>query len=157
MNCKSVQTYLSAYLDGELGGQESLELRDHLGQCSHCQAEEQQLRKLKQLLRGLPQYQPSTDFEDRLVANVFAKAERRPLFAFSFDWRVAGGLAAAAAICAFALFQLTERRVPSAGSQIPMVQRDRFDEEFTRDQLFMAGNDPLSGNRFAIPASYGKE
>ena len=157
MNCKSVQTFLSAYMDGELCGHEGLAIREHLSACRECRAEEENLRMLKQLLRGLPSYQPSRDFEDRLVANVIQKAERRPLFTWNLDWRVAGGLAAAAAIAAFALFQLTERRVPSAESQIPMAQRDAFDRDFTRDQMFMAGNDPLSGNRFVIPASYGKD
>ncbi|MBC8065376.1 MAG: zf-HC2 domain-containing protein, partial [Chlorobia bacterium] len=44
MNCKSVQIYLSAYLDGELSGQECLQVREHLGGCKDCRAEEQQLR-----------------------------------------------------------------------------------------------------------------
>ncbi|MBC8063265.1 MAG: hypothetical protein H7Y17_00420 [Chlorobia bacterium] len=67
---------------------------------------------------------------------------------------MAGGFAAAAAIAAFTLFQATERRVPAADTQ-PMVRRDDLD--MMRDQLFMAGNDPLSGNRFAVPTVHGKE
>jgi anti-sigma factor RsiW len=156
MNCKSVQVYLSAYLAGELCGQECLDLRNHLSACPSCRAEEQELRQLKQLLRSLPNYQPTDGFEDRLVAKVMEPAASRRGIDWNLDWRLAGGLAAAAAICAFALFQITERRVPTATTQDPMAKRDSIDLDFSRDQLFMAGNDPLSGNRFAIPASHGK-
>lgn len=157
MNCKSVQIYLSAYLDGELGGQECLQVREHLCGCRDCRAEEQQLRSLKQMLRGLPNYAPSPDFENKLVANVMQKAERRSVFAWNMDWRLVSGLAACAAIAAFGLFQLTERRVPSGGNEIPLAQRDMFEREIARDRLFMAGSDPLSGERFVVPTGYGKK
>lgn len=154
MNCKSVQLYLSAYLDGELSGQECLQVREHLCGCKDCREEEQQLRSLKHMLRGLPCYTPTQGFEDRLVSNVMRKSERRRVLAWNIDWRLAGGFAAAATIAAFALLQATERRVPAADTQ-PMVRRDDLD--MMRDQLFMAGNDPLSGNRFAVPTIHGKE
>jgi predicted anti-sigma-YlaC factor YlaD len=159
MNCKSVQIYLSAYLDGELGGQECLQVREHLCGCRDCRAEEQQLRSLKQMLRGLPTYTPSHDFEDRLVANVMDKAEGRRVFAWNLNWRLASGLAACAALAAFGLFQITERRVPSSPNEAApsLAQRDMFERDYSRDQLFMSGNDPLSGNRFAVPTGYDKK
>lgn len=156
MNCKSAQTYLSAYLDGELSGQESLQMRDHLSHCRECQAEELQLRTLKQMLRGLPLYEPTEGFEDRLVSQVMRTSERKRRFTLSFgpSLRFAGGLAAVAIIAGFGLVKLTERRVPTATPQ-PTARLDGADYEFTRDQMFMAGNDPLSGNRFVVPTSYG--
>jgi predicted anti-sigma-YlaC factor YlaD len=158
MNCKSVQIYLSAYLDGELGGQECLQVREHLCGCRDCRAEEQQLRSLKQMLRGLPTYAPSPEFENKLVSNVMQKAERRSVFAWNLDWRLAGGLAVCAALAAFGLFELTERKVPISGIEAPsLAQRDQFERDYSRDQLFMAGTDPLSGNRFAVPTGYDKK
>ena len=107
MNCKSVQIYLSAYLDGELRGPESLQVREHLSACSECRAEELQLRALKQMLQGLPTYTPAQDFEDRLVANVMRRAEkRRSIFTFNLNWRVTGALVGAASIAAFGMFRL---------------------------------------------------
>lgn len=157
MNCKSVQTYLSAYLDGELCGQESLQVRDHLMKCGECQAEEQQLRTLKQMLRGLPTYTPNAGFEDRLVASVMGKAIGRPVLRLhlNFRWQMATGMVAAGILIALAVTKLTERSVPGANA-LPVATRDSS-FEISRDQLFMAGNDPLSGNRFVVPTSYGKD
>lgn len=157
MNCKSVQIYLSAYLDGELCGQECLQVREHLCGCADCRAEEQQLRSLKHMLRGLPNYNPSVGFEDRLVANVMSKSKRSSIFALNLNWRLASGLAAAAAIAGFGFFQLTERHVPSADSATSMAQLDPLERDMNRDQMFMAGNDPLSSNRFASYPTYGKK
>jgi predicted anti-sigma-YlaC factor YlaD len=157
MNCKSVQTYLSAYLDGELSGHECLQIRDHLCGCADCRSEETQLRSLKQMLRGLPTYTPSEGFEDRLVANVIRRTERRSIFTLGLDWRFASGLAGLAAIAAFALFKVTEPRMPNSDSTPTTAIRGKFDKDYARDQLFLAGNDPLNGDRFAIPSSYGKD
>lgn len=157
MNCKSVQIYLSAYLDGELCGQECLQVREHLCGCAECRAEEQQLRSLKHMLRGLPNHSPSVGFEDRLVANVMSKSQRSSIFALNLNWRLASGLAAVSMIAAFGLFQLTERRVPSSDSAPSMAKLDAMESDLRGDQIFMAGNDPLSSNRFASYPSYGKK
>jgi predicted anti-sigma-YlaC factor YlaD len=154
MNCKSVQIYLSAYLDGELRGPESLQVREHLGSCSDCRAEESQLRALKQMLQGLPTYAPAKDFEDRLVENVMRRAEkRRRVFTFNLDWKLTSALVATASIAAIALFQVTERSVPSHDAPATAVK----EMDFSHDQMFMAGGDPLSGTRYAISSAYGKD
>lgn len=154
MNCKSVQTYLSAYLDGELSGRESLDVRDHLNHCAECGAEERQLRTLKQMLRGLPMYTPSEDFENRLVSHVVAKQERRRILKLNlgFDWRLMGGFAVTAAVATLVMLRISEPQVPRAESRT----NDGLALEITRDQSFMAGNDPLSGAHYAVPISYAK-
>jgi len=154
MNCKSVQTYLSAYLDGELSGRECLDVRDHLNHCASCGAEERQLRTLKQMLRGLPMYTPSEDFENRLVSHVVAKNEYRRVFKFrlGFDWRFVTGFVGAAALATVVMLRITEPQVPRAGSQ----PNNGLAFEISRDQSFVAGNDPLSGAHYAVPISYGK-
>jgi anti-sigma factor RsiW len=156
MNCKSVQTYLSAYLDGELAGPESLQVREHLGCCRECQTEEHQLRSLKSLLRSLPSFQPSAGFEDRLVATVISKREQVSLLSMRFNWRWLGGLAAASVLAVFAVIQATERRVPTSESH-SMARMDPADLEMTRDQLFYSGNDPLSGSRFVSFPTHGRD
>ena len=153
MNCKSVQAYLSAYLDGELNGTERLDIRQHLHECSECQAEEQQLKVLKQMLRGLPTYTPSEDFEERLVKNVVQVQEqkRTSRFSLGLDWRFVAGFAATAALATFAMLQVTGRPGPDTANA---TVNDTLASEIGRDQMFIAGNDPLSGNRFAVPTTY---
>jgi len=114
--------------------------------------EERQLRTLKQMLRGLPIYAPSDDFENRLVANVARKTEHRQIFKLKlgFDWRLAAGFAATAALAMLVVVRVTERHVPRSE---PTTQ-DGYAEEIRRDQMFAAGNDPLNGSRFAVPTSY---
>jgi len=70
MNCKTVQTHLSAYLDRELAGDQMLELRAHLNSCKECREEEASVRILKSLLGGLPVPDPSPDFEERLTLSL---------------------------------------------------------------------------------------
>jgi anti-sigma factor RsiW len=156
MNCKSVQNYLSAYLDGELSGSEGLAVREHLSQCHECESEARHLRTLKELLRGLPVYEPSEGFEERLVSNVVRKAERRNrIFNLNlgFNWRLGAGFAVTAAIASLVVLQITERHVPRSE---PTNSNDGLALEIGRDQMFLAGNDPLSGARFAVPTSYAK-
>lgn len=155
MNCKSVQTYLSAYLDGELSGRECLDVRDHLNHCAECGAEERQLRTLKQMLRGLPMYTPSEDFENRLVSHVVAKQERRRVgkLNIGFDWRLVSGFAAAAALATLVMLRATE---PQAPPSTKGGSNDGVALEISRDQFVAAGNDPLSGSHYAVPISYAK-
>jgi predicted anti-sigma-YlaC factor YlaD len=158
MNCKSVQIYLSAYLDGELCGHECLQIREHLCGCRECREEELQLRSLKSMLRGLPTYAPTEGFEDRLVANVISRAERRSMLPWNLDWRVASGLAVAAAVAAFTLFQITERRMPDGThTETPVAKLNGIELDLAQDQWFMSSNDPLNGNRFPIPVAHDKD
>jgi anti-sigma factor RsiW len=91
MNCNSVQTRLSAYLDRELSGNELLELRAHLAECRECRTEETELRNLKLMLGGLEAPQPSDDLCDRLCCAVLQEARkseqrwswRKPLVTFA--------------------------------------------------------------------------
>lgn len=157
MNCKSVQAYLSAYLDGELCGHESIAVRDHLSRCDECRVEEHQLRALKHLLQGLPTYQPAPGFEDRLVANVRTSEGRRRQFGFTIDWRLAGGFAMASALAAFAMLNTGRTPAPSSADPQSIARMDSISLDMTRDQLFISGNDPLSGNRFASYGTYGED
>jgi anti-sigma factor RsiW len=107
MNCNSVQTRLSAYLDRELSGNELLELRGHLAQCPECRAEEVALRDLKMMLGGLEAPEPSEDLCDRLCCAVMQEARkeqtrwswRRPIITFA-------SVAAVSMLASFFVFSL---------------------------------------------------
>ncbi len=59
MNCRYVQSRLSAYLDMELTGHEHQLIRSHIENCIECSTEFERLRRMKHLLRQLPVVQPS--------------------------------------------------------------------------------------------------
>lgn len=151
MNCRRVESQLSAFLDGELPGSEMLEIRRHLGRCSACAAEAESLRALKDLLGGAPEPAPGTEFENRLVAHVFTQRDARGM---------SGRLAIPAAFVVTAL---------AAGAllwmfQRPMAETDDlraadagapYDLDLQRDQAFYAGTDPLRTGAPIVTTSYG--
>ena len=69
MLCCRVQNQLSAYADHELTGAEMLEIRGHLDGCPDCRLELDTLRRMKLLIRRLPEPAPYHDFSlDRVEA-----------------------------------------------------------------------------------------
>jgi len=78
MNCKSVQSRLSAYLDRELGGDELLQIRAHMSVCRECRCEADGLRTLKSLLGGIQCPEPPEDLAQRLTANMLRQRYDEP-------------------------------------------------------------------------------
>ena len=78
MNCKSVQSRLSAYLDRELGGDELLQIRAHMSICRECQSEAEAIRALKALLGGIHCPEPPKDLAERLTANMLRQRYEDP-------------------------------------------------------------------------------
>jgi hypothetical protein len=78
MNCKSVQSRLSAYLDRELGGDELLQMRAHMSVCRECRCEAEGLRVLKSLLGGIHCPEPPEDLQQKLTANMLRQRYEEP-------------------------------------------------------------------------------
>ena len=148
MNCNSVQTRLSAYLDRELSGHELLELRAHLADCRECRIEETELRNLKMMLGGLEAPAPSEDLADRLCCAVLQEAEksetrrnwRKPAFTFA-------SVAAASMIATFFIFSLR-----STTKTIQPGQDITFD--VARHQAYDVAGDPMGAPIVSV-ANYG--
>lgn len=140
MNCKQINTKLSAYLDGELDGTEMLLVRSHLTDCGDCRTELEMLRRVKQMLGELAMPEVPTHLESRLMESVFA-SDKKPKISAASPWKlvVASGLATAAAVLALLQFFA----VPPQGEP-SIVQRD-VSGAIARDQAIQAGPDPLSG------------
>ncbi|MFN4033883.1 MAG: anti-sigma factor family protein [Fimbriimonadales bacterium] len=102
MNCRYVQSRLSAYLDCELSGVEHQQIRSHLEQCIECSRDLETLRLIKQMLRQMPSVVPRYGPERvLLLVRQSAPAPRRaPLIRWRATrwWQYAGGFALAAAI-----------------------------------------------------------
>jgi anti-sigma-K factor RskA len=61
---------LISYLLGELSVEEELELEHHLEECPECRHELDRVRQTHALLRQLATYEPPTELEDRMLAQV---------------------------------------------------------------------------------------
>jgi anti-sigma factor RsiW len=130
MNCKTVRPLLSAYLDRELDGNASLDVREHVHRCPECEAELNGLRDVKRMLERLPDAEPPADLEERLLRSVRTmrapEPSRRPR-AF------AGYLALAAGAAALTLVSLRTKPDP-APETIRAEETIAF--EIDRNQLY---------------------
>ncbi len=156
MNCKNIQSRLSAYVDRELDKSEMLEIRTHLHSCEDCQAEEFGYRTLKQFLEGAAPVEPPAGFEDRLIQNVLggscrdaAAPSRKPAYMFA-------AVAAAAAMIATLLILPATRTPVRMHNEAATTSSNDYALEINRDQLYEASSDPLSGGHLASPAVYGR-
>ncbi len=68
MNCRRINSLISAYIDGELNGSDMLAVRQHIGDCKVCRDEYESLRETKQILSGLQPVPPREDF----LASIYA-------------------------------------------------------------------------------------
>ncbi len=101
MNCRYVQSHLSAYIDMELTGWEQQRIRAHLECCLDCSAEYETLRRMKHLMRHLPTVIPLRGPEavlQRLHRQRVVEQGRRRLIWRTRWWRYAWGAAATVAL-----------------------------------------------------------
>lgn len=150
MTCKCVQEMLSALLDNELACEDLAAVKAHLDRCPCCQAEETQLRILKNLLSSSPCAEPPAGFESRLFETVLA-AETRTTVTWRRSIPLMAGVAAAAATITFLVLNLTQQSGPSGNNPEQMMAL-----EIHRDETTMAGADPYFGAPTVVPAHYGR-
>jgi anti-sigma factor RsiW len=78
VNCRKVCSLLSAYIDGELTGAETLRIREHLSKCSTCRDEHESLLSTKLMISSLRVAEPDPGFEERLLECVRSVSPERP-------------------------------------------------------------------------------
>jgi len=149
MNCRYVHARLSAYIDGELPGNEMLAIRSHVSRCSECEQEEKELRSCKRLMGAMPLMVPSDGFEDRLLRAV-RTSEPKALVWRSLRFAPYVTAVAAVALVAVLVGRVKQDSQPNAN---PAVSQSF---ELSRDQAYVAGADPLGVGPVAIPTSYAK-
>ena len=86
MNCGKIQNLLSAYMDGELTGEEQLQIRRHLHSCRTCSAEHDSLLTTKRMISGLTVREGRPDLE-QMILQMLAdeeqnRARRSPILAW---------------------------------------------------------------------------
>lgn len=77
MNCRKVNSLLSAYIDGELTGVEQMQVRQHLRLCACCHEEHESLLMTKRLLAGLRTKAPRCDLEQIILRRLDAEGASR--------------------------------------------------------------------------------
>lgn len=147
MNCRRVSQLLSAYTDRELGGTEMLAIREHLGNCRHCDAEYQQLRGMKKLMGAIPTREPRVGLEAAIIAQARQERELINLPSRSLGFGLAAvlaiprPLAIAAAMATLLLGTLLWPVARNAARENPATNISTFEAEHTTYQSYQ----PLAG------------
>ncbi len=67
MNCRRVVNLISAYVDGELTGEEMLDIRSHLRECPDCEEEYESIRATKLMVARLSTMAPRDDLATSIM------------------------------------------------------------------------------------------
>lgn len=122
MNCRRVINSISAYVDGELTGEEMLEMRRHLSGCPDCREEYESVRLVKFSIARLKTVAPRPEFAACIVSKldeISIPPYQRALNAvFRFAARKLSPVAAALAVSGVALAILA-----AGGQDRMLVQR----------------------------------
>lgn len=131
MSCKSIQSKLSCYLDGEMSGFEMQSIRSHVGKCHACQSELDGLKSVQMILRGMP-VGPEPSNELPLIISKRLVATKRNYL------RLGLALTVPAIVLAFVAYP---RPVSTKIQDRDLV----IHRQLASDQIFDAGTDSTSG------------
>jgi len=121
MDCRNAKELLSAFQDGETLVEESRQVEEHLAVCAECRAAQRRMLALDTMI-ARSETQVSPGFRDRLFSRMEDEellSRRRNLFSFSFRWALP--LAAAAALGLFLLMSREAPRGPVTPGNAPQV------------------------------------
>lgn len=143
MNCHRVVNLMSAYIDGELTGEEMLAIRRHMATCSECAEEHDSLIFTKRAVSNLASARPRADFAAAILAQLEAvtvpKHQRLMDWFFQVLRDKVSPVAAALAVSGAALVMLAsgevDRLTPTntANMMTPPVQQVSFVRGLPRD------------------------
>lgn len=146
MNCKTVLPLLSAFVDSELTGTETLAVRDHLRACPSCSREAELVRAVKTRLSSLATAEAPEQLESRLQRAVFnRKSEHAQKYAI-------GALIAATSMVA-ALLAMQVSGKP-ATPNIAGKKDSSHALDAAADRAFLTGSDPIAGSVPVVTVSY---
>jgi len=98
-------------------GEEAYQIREHISQCSSCELEFEELRRVKHILSTLPAIEPSENLLDQVKASVFTD-EPRPAITRK-GVIVTTSMAAAMLFLTFALMQWIQVQRVGADGLVP--------------------------------------
>lgn len=115
-SCEQYEMLISAFLDGELSGDEKAEVAEHLAACPVCQRYFDDLVAIHDVLEREEAPVPE-GFADRVMAGVRDTTQDRAVLRFP-HWRRWAALAACCAIAALALWTLPLQHTKTADQSI---------------------------------------
>lgn len=148
MNPRVARNLLSAYLDGELSGEQMLQMREVLHRDASLARELQELREMKSMMSALRPADPPADLEARLLQRVFAEDKPRSPFWQSFS--LAAASAVAVGLLTLLYLQSIDAESPIETPNTPSTAQF----EIERDQAYLMGSDPLHMGAPVVPAEY---
>lgn len=148
MNCTRVKSLLSAYLDRELGGEQMIEVQQHLRACTSCSVELESLRRIKQILASTPLVEPNAELLKRTHEAVFATRQKR-----AAKSPVPGLVAMASALLAAFLAVSAAQNTPHSTAVAPEMRA----AEARVSPMVVSGSDPFGGYAPTIPASVRRD
>ncbi len=149
MNCNAAQTQLSSFIDGELSGNSMQALRSHIASCAECDREYQMLRAVKQAMASIPEIEPPAGFEERLISTVFASKSAPARRQLRLVWAAGVTFAAGFAI------SLAYLNAGKAQQLEATNQSARSNFQLAKDQAYVAGSDPFTGNAIVLTSTHG--
>ncbi len=118
MECRQVQTQLTAYLDGLLEERQRQAVAEHLARCETCAAEAQALQRVDRLLRAVEWEEPPAYLWQSIRSRIESEAQRRvvPFWRqlFTLPRLALGGAIAAAVLAAVVFWRAPEPMVEEA-------------------------------------------
>jgi anti-sigma factor RsiW len=149
MNCKQVETNVSAYVDQELGLAEIRDIRGHLFDCPACAKMVEEERHLKHALRSMKEAAVPEGLEERLMKAVFTEPE--PVVIPISRWIARAAVVFVAFFGGwFALQQIRAANVPVEAAASPNF-------EISRDHVYQVGADPTQAGPMVVTSSYGAQ
>lgn len=140
MSCNTVQSKLSAYLDGEMSGVEMQAIRSHVSHCSVCNTELNKLKTVQMILRGLPASpEPPVDLPAKISMGVSTLKRSYVRMA----------VLCSVPVLAFAFFAYPRPKPTFVPDRNLVIYR-----QVAKDQIFDAGSDSPSGASLVHFASY---
>lgn len=86
MNCEEASHYLEAFLDGELGAEEHLEVEEHLNCCAVCRSVARESREFRFFFAAAaPRYKAPPELRDRILAAVHPLPPKQTFLSFLFS------------------------------------------------------------------------
>lgn len=102
MNCQETNIKLQELLDGALETAEAKSVKGHLRSCPECRSEYRLLKRTATSLAGLPEFQPSREFNQKVLTALGLELQPRTLTAWA-KLAIGSGLFTAATWLAMAV------------------------------------------------------
>lgn len=116
VNCESVKSELSSYIDGELDNEIKKSVEEHLKTCEDCRREYRKLLKIKKEIKGLKKIEVDADLPLKIIQSI-SESKPLPVIAwFPVTIRVALLLAILINITILSLFRDYRQRIPKVSS-----------------------------------------